>query len=294
MAKISVHSVFQRFLNLRLVHPAKRPITRRMTRTLATVGALAAMLLLSACFEMTSVVTVNKNGTAVIEETALLGAQLKAMMGSLGDQAGGPPGQPSLKDLVPDKAKAEERAKKLGQGVTVKSHEAVKMPDGREGVKVTYAVADVNKLQYKPFEAKQQDGTESKPMTFALSGGTVSVSMPPDKPKNKPAAEKPKVPAEQMQAQMAMMKPMFAGMRMAVQIKGAGGIASSDATHLNGDTVTIMDIQFDKIMEKPDIFTKFMESADDKEMTPAQAAEKFKGVDGIKVEGKEKISIKLK
>jgi hypothetical protein len=265
-----------------------------MKRFIAHVGAVAASLLLSACFEMSSVVTVNKGGTGTIEETALVGAQLKAMMGSLGDQGGGAQGGPNLKDLVPDRAKAEERAKKLGEGVTVKSHEPVKMPDGREGVKVVYAVADINKLKYQPFDAKGPEGAENKPITFALNGNTLNVSMPPDKPKDKPAADKPKMPAEQMQAQMAMMKPMFAGMRMAVQIKGGSGIASSDASNLSGDTVTIMDIQFDKIMEKPEVFGKFMQTADDKDMTPAKAAETFKGVDGIKVEGKEKISIKLK
>ena len=264
-----------------------------MKRLSAFVGAIAAMMLLSACFEMTSVVTVNKDGSGVIEETALISAQMKAMMASMGDQAGGQ-GGPNLKDLVPDKAKADERAKNLGEGVAVKSHEAVKMPDGREGVKVTYTVADVSKLKYQPFDAKEKGGGESKPMTFAVSGGTLTVSMPPDKPKEKTDAEKPKMPPEQMQAQLAMMKPMFAGMRMAIQIKGGNGIATSDASHLSGDTVTIMDIQFDKIMEKPEVFGKFMESADDKSMTPAQAAEKFKGVDGIKIEGKEKISITLK
>jgi hypothetical protein len=269
-------------------------VNPRMKRMLSYVGAIAASLLLSACFEMSSVVTVNKDGTATIEETALLGAQLKAMMASMPADGGGQ-GGPNLKDLVPDKAKADERAKKLGEGITVKSHEPVKMPDGREGVKVTYAVADISKLKYQPFDAKDKSSGESKPITFSVSGSAVTVNLPPDNKKgaaDKPAA--PKVPAEQMQAQMAMMKPMFAGMRMAVQIKGGSGIASSDASNLAGDTVTIMDIQFDKIMEKPDVFTKFMETSDDKDMTPAKAAEMFKGVDGIKVEGKEKITIQLK
>lgn len=265
-----------------------------MKRFITSIGALSASLLLSACFEVSSVVTVNKDGTGSIEETALVGAQMKAMMASMPADGGGE-GGPNMKDILPDKAKAEERAKKLGEGVTVKSHEPVKMPDGREGVKVTYAVADLSKLKYQPFDAKEKDeGEEKKPMTFALSGGTLTVSIPPDKTKEKSGEEKPKMPAEQMQAQMAMMKPMFAGMRMAVQIKGGGGIASSDASHLSGDTVTIMDVQFDKLMEKPEVFGKFMESADDKSMTAAQAAEQFKGVDGIKIEGKEKVTIKLK
>ena len=90
------------------------------------------------------------------------------------------------------------------------------MPDGREGVKVTYAVADISKLKYQPFDAKKAAGEEGTPITFAVSGGTVTVSLPQDKPKGD-KLEKPKIPAEQMQAQMAMMKPMFAGMRMAVR-----------------------------------------------------------------------------
>jgi hypothetical protein len=245
---------------------------------------------------MNSVVTVNKDGTATIEETALVGAQLKAMMGSLGAQPG-PEGQPNpaagLKDMVPDKAKAEARAKELGEGVTLKSHEEINTPDGKGGVKATYAVADIRKLQYTPFNAKSKDGEKSKPMTFTLSGDTLTVVQPPDDetPKTEPA--KPQVPKEQMQAQLAMMKPMFAGMRMSMQVKGGSGIASSDAAHLEGDTVTLMDIQIDKLMDKPEIFGEFMEAAD-KNMTQAEAAQILKGIEGIKVEDKKSVTIKLK
>ena len=267
-----------------------------MKRTLRALLSMVATLGLSSCFEMKSVVTVNKDGTATIEETALVGAQLKAMMGSLGAQPG-PDGQANpaagLKDMVPDKAKAEERAKKMGEGVTVKTHEDVTMPDGRGGVKVTYAVADIRKLKYTPFEAKSQDGAAAKPMTFSLEGDTLTLVNPPDEAaaKEKPAV--PKMPKEQMEAQMAMMKPMFAGMRMSMTVKSASGIASSDASHLEGDTVTLLDMQIDKLMEKPETFSKFMESADQKP-TQAEMAEMFKGVDGIKVEAKKSVTIKLK
>jgi len=262
-----------------------------MKRLLAHLSLLTISLLLSACLEMTSVITVNKNGSATIEETVLLSAQLKAMMAQGG--GGGGQGGPDLKDLVPDKAKAEERAKKLGDGVTVSKYEAVKSPDGREGVKVTYAVKDIKNLEYQPFNADQKEG--SKPMSFEIDDGELTVELPPDeKKKGEPAPEKPKLPKEQMEAQLAMMKPMFAGMRVSMQIKGADGIGATDATNVKDGTVTIMDLQFDKLMENGDAFMKFIDSADDKDMTPAKAAEKFKGVDGIKIEGKEKISIKLK
>jgi hypothetical protein len=266
-----------------------KPILRALFVVATTLG-------LSACLEMKSVVTVNKDGTGTIEETALVGAQLKAMMGSLGAQPG-QEGQPNpaagLRDMVPDKAKAEERAKELGEGVTMKSHEEVTMPDGKSGVKVTYAVADIRKVKYIPFNAKSKDGTGGKPMTFGLSGDTLTITNPPDEDKPEGETPKPEVPKEQLQAQMAMMRPMFAGMRMSMQVKGGSGIASSDATHLQGDAVTLMDIEVDKLLDKPEIFGQFMDSAQ-KNMTQAEAAEMFKGVDGIKVEGKKVVNIKLK
>ena len=263
-----------------------------MKRILAQITLLALSVLLSACLEMTSVITANKDGSAIVEETVLVSAQMKAMMGAAA-ASGGEQGGPNMKDLLPDQAKAEERAKKLGEGVTVKSREEVKTPEGKEGVKVTYLVPKIANLKYEPFNSDNKGG-DSKPITFKLDGSKLSVSLPPDTNKEDKPAEKPKVPKEQMQAQLAMMKPMFAGMRVNFQIKGANGIASSDASHLKDGAVTIMDIQFDKIMENQDAFMQIMESADDKSMTPAKVAQKFKDVDGLKIEGKEAISIDLK
>lgn len=267
-----------------------------MKSILRALFVVAATVGLSACLEIKSVVTVNKDGTATIEETALVSAQVKALMGSLGAQPA-PEGQPNpaagLKDMVPDKAKAEERAKELGEGVTLKSYQEITSPDGKSGVKSTYAVADIRKVKYNAFNEKGKGGGNAKPMTFTLQGDTLTAFNPDDEKKDKPDASAPKMPKEQMQAQMAMMKPMFAGMRMTMQIKGGAGIASSDATHLEGDTVTLVDVQFDKLMDKPEVFGQFMESAE-KNLTQAEAAEMFKGVDGIKVEGKKSVTIKLK
>ena len=44
-----------------------------------------------------------------------------------------------------------------------------------------------------------------------------------------------------------MLKPMFAGMRMVFKVKSASGIASTDATFVEGDTVTLMDLQMPKM-----------------------------------------------
>ncbi len=95
----------------------------------------AVALLLTSCLEIKSTITVNKNGTAIIEENIVLGAQLASMVeGEQGGQFG---------SLVMTEEKAAARAKKLGEGVTVKSREDMKTADGKSGVKVVFAVADL-------------------------------------------------------------------------------------------------------------------------------------------------------
>lgn len=252
----------------------------------------AVSFTLTSCLEIKSKVIVSKDGTATIEETVLLGAQLAAMM-----QAGGGQGD-QLKGLVMDQAGAEERAKKLGEGVTVKSREEIKAADGKSGVKVVFAVADLAKLKYVPFEPEQEGkpASGSEPMTFALSGSTLTLNNPEADKKKGGDVEKPKKSEDeiaQMKAQMGMMKPMFAGMRMSVEVTGADGIASSDASHFADGTVTYLDIQFDKLMDNTDAFMEVMESGDGG-MSMAEAATKFQKVDGLKIEGKKVVTVELK
>jgi hypothetical protein len=253
---------------------------------------VAAVFSLASCLEIKNTIIVNKDGTAIVEETTLLGAQLAAMMAQGG--GGGGPGE-QLKGLVMDKAKAEERAKQLGEGVTVKSIEEVKSPDGKSGNKVTFAVADIRKLKFQPNSPDQKEKKAEEDMVFALEGGTLTVTNnSADKKGDK--GDKPKKSAEelaQMKAQVAMMKPMFAGMRVTIDVKAAGGIASTDAAHANGDTVTFLDLQFDKLLDNVEAFGELMESGDGG-MTMADAAKKFEKVEGIKLEGKKVVKIELK
>ena len=260
---------------------------------ISSLFLLAFSCLLASCIEIKSTVVVSKDGTATIEESVLMSAQLAAMM-----QLGGAQGD-QLKDLTMDKAKAEARAKKLGEGVTVKSHEEVKTPDGKSGVKVVFAVADLSKLKYVPFEPEQEGKpvTTAEPMTFALSGSSLTITKPEaDKKKAEDEAAKPKKSPDDiamMKSQMAMMKPMFAGMRLTVEVKGANGIASSDATYLNDGTISYLDIQFDKLMDNNDAYTGLLESAESGG-SMAEAAAKFSKVEGLKIEGKKVVKAELK
>ncbi len=262
-----------------------------MRKFLTSIGAAAVTLLLSSCFELGAVLVINKDGSGVVEETMLMSAQMKAMMASAPKGADGEGG--ASMSLLTTKEKSAEKAKKMGEGVTVKSYEEIKSPDGREGVKIVYAFKDVNTLKYEPGDMKE----EKKDQAFAFSDGTLTITQKHEKKEAKPEAKDdaaPKPTAEQMEQQMAMMKPMMAGMKMSFKVKAADGIASTDATNVDGNTVTLMDINFDKVLATPDGMKKFAATADNKDMSPADAAEALKGVDGVKIEAKEIVTVKLK
>jgi hypothetical protein len=165
-------------------------------------------------------------------------------------------------------------------------------------VKVVFAVADVTKLKYVPFEPEQEGKPtgDTEPMTFALSGPTLTITNPEADKKKSGAPEKPKRSVDEMammKSQMAMMKPMLAGMRLTVEVKGANGIASSDATHLDDGEIIYLDVQFDKLMNNTDAFGSFMEAADE-DINMADAAAKFGKVEGLKIEGKRVVKAELK
>ncbi|QIF04305.1 hypothetical protein [Roseimicrobium sp. ORNL1] len=248
-----------------------------MKKLFSLLTLAIAALGMSSCLEYKGVLTLNKDGSAVLEETSLVNTSLLAGLGG-GDASGG------LQGAVMDKAKAEARAKSLGEGVTLKSHEEVSSPDGKKGAKVVYTVADVTKLQYAAEGAQGQ----AKPMTFTRAGNTITVTNPDNK-KNKP--EQPELPDEAKKAQLAMFKPMLAGLHFTMEIKAPGGIASTDATHVAGDTITLMELDLDKVAKNDDNLLKVLGSLEEGN---AEAAAKFKNVDGVKIEGKDSVKIELK
>lgn len=287
-----------------------------MKKHIALALLLSASLLLSGCIDIESVVTVKKDGSGTIEENTLVSAQFAAMMamaasGLGGQQPGGAGGAaPAMPNVLMTDEQAKAKAGQMGPGVTVQSIEALKSPDGRQGQKVVYAFADISKVKFEPGDmnaagaAGATGAAANTPMTFTLSNGTLTVkngsakaaaSAPPlpgtPAPTAPPTAGATPLPSPQ---EMAMMKSMFAGMRMALRVKSVSGIASTDATYVDGDTVTLMDIQMDKLFDNPAVLEKLSGLQNNPNMSPAAASEALKGIDGVKAESKDTVTIKLK
>ena len=88
-----------------------------------------------------------------------------------------------------------------------------------------------------------------------------------------------------------MMQQMFKDMRMTLKLEVVDGIAESNASHVDGNVVTFIDMPFGKLLADPKNMKK-LEAM--KDASPADAAAAFKDIEGLKIETKDEVTVKVK
>ncbi|RYD47645.1 MAG: hypothetical protein EOP85_05090 [Verrucomicrobiaceae bacterium] len=266
---------------------------------LAATSTLVA-LLLPGCLQNETTVTLNKDGSGTLVEQTTLGGQMLSMLEQFAAFGGQQGADPVAKLFSAEKAK--EKAGKLGEGVTFEKSEPLTVGGGK-GAKMTYRFTDINKLKVSPgsdmSDLSPMAGApgappkvEQKPVTFNYAGGTLTVTMPDPQ---KPAADPPKPDGapdlSQMGAQeQAAMKEMMGDMKMSFKLVIEPGISETDATHRDGKTITLMEMEMGKLLEKPDTLEKLSKLDQN---NPAAAMEAFKGINGVKMETKKIVTVKV-
>lgn len=254
-------------------------------------------LVASSCFQQHIEISLNKDGSGTVTEETSLGGQILAMM------AGAPGGaDEAIAGMLEEaKTKAAARAKVLGDGVELQSVEPYNK-DGRKGTIVVYSFKDINDLKYSPdggalnMAGGGEDGIEAeaepaeKPLQFSYKDGTLTLINKDEK------KEGPDDPADDDNEEMgdqelAMAKQMLGDMRVSLKLNFPGGIAKTNASHIDGNKATIMDIQVGKILEQPE---KFKEMNRAEPETPAEMLAILKGVEGVVIEPQEEVTFTLK
>ena len=262
------------------------------------VSALA----LPSCLQQATTVHLNKDGSGTLVEETTLGAQMTAMLGQMGALGGDQAPDPA-KDLIsPDKAKA--RAAALGEGVTVTKVEAIEVK-GNKGARTTYHFADINQLKLsagsglqdampKMPGAPEAADPKTQPTTFKYADGVLTITNPDHAKAAAPAAAPGggaggiDLGDEQMEP---MMRQMVGDMKISLKVVIEPGIASTTATHVDGNTVTLAEMDMGKVMDNPGAFAK-LQGMDQKD--PAKAMEALKDFKGVKMEAQKQITIRLK
>ena len=257
-----------------------------LRKPLILLGLAVMGLTLCSCFQVESTITVKKDGSGTVTEKMILGEQMKMMLAQAG--AGGQ--DPMAKML--DKTKAEARAKIMGEGVEVVSVEKIDA-NGKLGVKTTFKFADINKLKYSangamnmgdaPGDAAKK--ADDAGLTFKMADRKLTIIQ--KVPQGDGKVDKPDQPEMDPQ-QLAMMQGMMKDMRVTTKVKIEPGINKTDATHVDGNTIILSDIQMGKVMADPEKL-KALQGGDFDQVKKA-----LKGVDGIKFEEKESITVEMK
>jgi hypothetical protein len=282
------------------------------------------------CIQDTTVIHVKPDGSGTIEETTLFSNSMLELMESFSDgmavsetpkddqakedRAKGEPHTGKEKtrdDLLAKMVKdAEMRAATFGKAVTFISAKPVKAESG-SGYTALYAFQDINLVKVNQNPSDKVDGqkaekselppkeefllfqfTKGSPAKLVISfpsqkdivGDTPS---PPDTPK---ADEDLTRKGEDPQAS-EMMKNLFQDMRVKISLHCEGAIVTTNATYREDSTVTLMEMDFGKIMSNAALLHK-LNTVKPQSIEETKAL--LKNVEGLKIETNNPVTIEFK
>jgi hypothetical protein len=265
---------------------------KKLMKTVKLVFGIAALLALPSCLQNETTITLNKDGSGTVVEETFLGEQMMAMMAQFA-QPGAP--DPMAEMFSEDKAKG--KVAKMGEGVEYVKTEMIDK-DGRKGARIHYKFADINKLQVSPGdvvddmnqegEAPAEEKDKEDMVRFSYADGKLKVITPPTDFEEMKMDDGEEADNPQMEE---MMKKMMADMSIKLNLKIADGIESTTASYVEGDTITLIDVQVGKMFAQKDKLKAIAETA---KTDQAAAKEAFKKLDGVKMETEENVTVTIK
>jgi len=240
------------------------------------VMVLATTALSAACFTSQTIIKVKADGTGTIEQTHLMNSQMmgmaSAMAGAAAKEAGG---HAEVFATNPSEMFSEEQlrrqAAQWGGGVRFVSHTPLEQ-GAMKGVTAVFAFDDVNKLtmgadaanrvevagsELKADAPSAAPGTAGPAMRFGLtkvgSRSVIHVTFPENAggtPAGAPDAVQPTSPQIPPEA-LAMVKSMFEGARIGIDIEVDGRIVASNAPATEGSRATLFAVDFAELLSDP-------------------------------------------
>jgi hypothetical protein len=267
-------------------------------KALKIVVLLALSLALMGCFQSIILLRVNKDGSGTIEETVVISDDFMELMRSFG---GDEPEQ-QTEDLI-DEEQLTEKATSMGEGVRFVSAEEVRTDRGA-GYKAIYSFSDINDVRINqnpgenvsplPAGGEQEEPVEEW-LRFEFTGdgtATLEIVYPMDvEAEQEEESTQGEVDVESNPEMLEMMRELYQDMHIRIAVEVGGRIVETNADYVDGSTVTLMDIDFAKILEDEE---KFKELINANPETVEEIKELVKDNPGIRVEIAESIRIRFK
>lgn len=255
------------------------------------------------CIDVDTVVYVEPDGSGVVEEKMLMSGELVGLAAQMQSEGSGE-GSSGLYE----REELELRAMTMGPGVSLVSVDPISAGQ-RKGYKAVYSFQDINKLRLNQNPGDKapsgpgapEASSKEEPITFKFTpgptpeliirSGPIGAREFEDGPS--PKAEKQSGgPTDEAGAEMAMamMKEMFKDLRIAFSVEVKGRIVDTNATFREGSRVTLMELDFRKLLANAEKFKEFAESDP---QSVADAKSLMQGIEGIKAELNPEIRIRF-
>ena len=253
-----------------------RCVRRAFRVSLLLTGALMS----SACFQMTTVLKVNGDGSGTISHqmvyTKAALAQLKQFAALGGGRSGGadPLSEQQARDMTAS----------IGAGVTYVSSELIAAPLG-QGRDAIYAFTDVSQLRISTQPAApggltlrtQGINTQAESITFTMTheaNGNAVLHIHVPAPNYLDFFGSP-----QAAGQIGMIKTMLAGARVLLAAEPAGTLVRTTSPFVEGQRVTLLDIDLDAVLADDTLLPRIQAAA----ATPADAKAILMSATGLKI-----------
>jgi hypothetical protein len=265
---------------------------------------------LSGCFQTETLIRLKPDGSGVIEEKLLIS---KEMLKSLQDLAAAfqeegdkkkeetaSKKEDPLQGMIRD---AQKKESQYGPGVKFVS--AVPLnTETMGGYKAVYRFSDINTLKINQNPGKKVDkmgggqgpAVPEENILFKLKKGPVStltVIMPKGKEEKKtpgPKKETKETGPPDPKA-LEQMKQIFKDLGFRVALEVEGQIIKTNATHRDKSEITLVELHFGKLIDKPEKFEKL---AAIQPKTMEEAKELLKGLEGLKIETANPVVVEFK
>lgn len=250
---------------------------KRLALHLSMLVCLA--LTTTGCLRSYSLLTVNRDGTGTITDTVLFSPRLIQMMESFAAIDDVDSSETKGKDLWNDSTIYAD-AENIGPGVTVDKITPLTV-GGYKGYVATFKVADVTKitldkkrgadkmasagLNNEAGGSGEGGADDDMAVTFTFDkNGTLFINNPMGVD-DSPSAADTTVPqsADEMRQSLDMMSGFMRGLRMRLRVTVNGTITQCNATTYKDGTITLLEADFDKLLDAWDQDPSLMSSMDD-------------------------------
>jgi hypothetical protein len=266
-------------------------------RVIRLLFVLVATFGLTACLNSTTLVKLKPDGSGTVEQTTLVNmAALKGMGGNA--PSAGP---------MSNRAELERTAARMGKGVKLVSTEPIKGANGFEGTKAIFSFDDINQVEISqdpnisggtnPDRAPASKSESPVKFNFTRNGGTSTLTI--NIADRAPGTAKPDAPAAPSEMPdltnpmiMGMIKTMFQGFKINIDLEVLGSIVKTNAEYVTGPRLTLLEMDMAALLAD-EAKLKALQGKVSPDASFSDIKPYLKDIKGIKIDGPS-ISVEFK